>query len=99
MAKNKKKTTTVVAAAPVVPAVVQPKIEAVAVTRVTSPAPNMPAATETLAPKTEVSISQADIARRAYEVYRRRAGAPGTPFEDWCQAERELRELTKPVNV
>lgn len=32
------------------------------------------------------------IELRAYEIYLRRAGAPGNPDEDWYQAERELAE-------
>ena len=36
--------------------------------------------------------SREDIERRAYEIYLRRAGAPGQPEEDWYQAERELAE-------
>lgn len=31
------------------------------------------------------------IARRAYELYQQRGGRPGRDFEDWIQAERELR--------
>ena len=32
-----------------------------------------------------------EIARRAYELFQRRGGAPGRDLEDWLQAERELR--------
>jgi hypothetical protein len=31
-----------------------------------------------------------EIARRAYEYYEARGGAPGDPMEDWFRAEREL---------
>lgn len=31
-----------------------------------------------------------EIALRAYHIYLQRNGAPGTPFEDWKQAEQEL---------
>jgi len=31
------------------------------------------------------------IAKRAYEIYLGRNGAPGNPDDDWIQAERELR--------
>lgn len=31
-----------------------------------------------------------EIALRAYHIYVQRNGAPGTPFEDWKQAEQEL---------
>ena len=30
------------------------------------------------------------VARRAYEIFLRRGGAPGRDLEDWLQAEREL---------
>jgi len=31
-----------------------------------------------------------EIALRAYHIYLQRNGAPGNPFDDWKQAEREL---------
>ena len=31
-----------------------------------------------------------DIARRAYQIYLERAGAPGNPLDDWIRAEREI---------
>ncbi len=31
------------------------------------------------------------VARRAYELYLRRGGAPGRAMEDWLQAEREVQ--------
>ena len=31
-----------------------------------------------------------EVALRAYHIYLERNGAPGSPFEDWKQAEREL---------
>ncbi len=37
------------------------------------------------------AVSHEDVARRAYEIYQRRGGAPGRDLEDWLQAERELR--------
>jgi hypothetical protein len=33
-----------------------------------------------------------DIARRAYEIYLERGGAPGHELEDWIRAERELTQ-------
>ncbi len=33
-----------------------------------------------------------DIARRAYEIYLERGGAPGHELEDWTRAERELTQ-------
>lgn len=32
-----------------------------------------------------------EIERRAYEIYQERAGASGSPGDDWLRAERELR--------
>jgi hypothetical protein len=36
--------------------------------------------------------TQEEIARRAYEIYLERGGAPGHELEDWTRAERELLE-------
>lgn len=33
------------------------------------------------------------IAKRAYEIYLERNGAPGNPLEDWVRAEREITAL------
>ena len=38
-------------------------------------------------------ISEAEIARRAFEVYCSRGGQHGRDVDDWLQAERELRTL------
>lgn len=35
------------------------------------------------------------IARRAYELYEARGGEPGHDWEDWFQAESELRSGTR----
>ena len=44
---------------------------------------------------TSVDITDAEIARRAFEVYCARGGQHGRDLDDWLQAERELRlELT-----
>jgi hypothetical protein len=67
----------------------------------------MPKTTNTVKPKTDrrkttkptaaspefitATISDAEIARRAYEVYCERGGQHGRDLEDWLQAERELR--------
>ena len=32
-----------------------------------------------------------ELQRRAFAIYRSRAGAPGDPLWDWIQAERELQ--------
>jgi hypothetical protein len=36
-------------------------------------------------------LSDADIAARAYEIFKARNEEPGDPVSDWLQAERELR--------
>ena len=49
-------------------------------------------------PETEVaererfsqSTSEQEIRQRAYEIYLKRGGQPGSELEDWLQAEREL---------
>jgi hypothetical protein len=33
-----------------------------------------------------------EVARRAYEIYLSRNGAPGDPVSDWLTAEAELRQ-------
>jgi hypothetical protein len=40
----------------------------------------------------ESDISNRQIAQRAYEIYEQRDGMPGSEFDDWLQAERELRD-------
>jgi len=35
--------------------------------------------------------SREEIERRAYEIYKQRGGATGSPDEDWLRAEQELR--------
>lgn len=37
------------------------------------------------------AVTDADVARRAYEVYLARGQQDGHDVEDWLQAERELR--------
>jgi len=41
-----------------------------------------------------VSSTDADVARRAYELYESRGGEHGHDLDDWLQAERELRGAT-----
>ena len=38
-----------------------------------------------------VAITDDDIARRAFELYRERGGQDGHDADDWLEAERELR--------
>jgi hypothetical protein len=35
-------------------------------------------------------VPETEIARRAYELYEQRGGAPGHDIDDWLLAEREL---------
>jgi hypothetical protein len=35
-------------------------------------------------------VAEADVARRAYELYEQRGGAHGHDIDDWLLAEREL---------
>lgn len=37
------------------------------------------------------AMTSEDIARRAYEIFKRRGGAHGADLADWLQAEQELR--------
>ena len=37
------------------------------------------------------TLSDSEIAARAYEIFKARNGDPGDPVSDWLQAERELR--------
>ena len=38
-----------------------------------------------------VAVTDDDIARRAFELYRERGGQDGHDADDWLEAERELR--------
>ena len=42
-------------------------------------------------PHGSAPVTDADIARRAYDLYLARGGEPGHDVEDWLQAERDLR--------
>jgi DUF2934 family protein len=44
------------------------------------------------------SPSEEDIRRRAYQRYLERGGGHGQDFDDWLEAERELRENTTSVS-
>jgi len=37
------------------------------------------------------TVTDREIARRAYEIFERRGGAQGADLDDWLQAEHELR--------
>ncbi|HLL02111.1 MAG TPA: DUF2934 domain-containing protein [Myxococcaceae bacterium] len=42
-------------------------------------------------PARNTVLTHEQIARRAYEIFMARGGQPGSPEQDWQQAERELR--------
>jgi pyocin large subunit-like protein len=42
------------------------------------------------APAEKAAPTRGQVARRAFEIYLARGGAPGHEVEDWAQAEREL---------
>lgn len=39
-----------------------------------------------------------DVARRAYELYEQRGAGDGRDWDDWFEAERELRQSTAAVS-
>jgi len=41
----------------------------------------------------ERTVSEAEIAQRAYEIYQRRGYRDGSDLDDWLQAEHELNQL------
>jgi len=43
-------------------------------------------------PAAKSAPTHEEIALRAYHIYLQRNGAPGSPFEDWSTAERQLLE-------
>lgn len=43
-------------------------------------------------PNGSASPTDADVARRAYDLYLARGCEPGHDIEDWLQAERDLRD-------
>ena len=45
----------------------------------------------TSGPNGSAPVTDADVARRAYDLYLARGGEPGHDVEDWLQAERDLR--------
>jgi hypothetical protein len=48
------------------------------------------AATVSQSAPAAVTVSETEIARRAFEVFCARGGQPGRALDDWLQAEREL---------
>jgi hypothetical protein len=53
-------------------------------------APARPTNPLSVAPAPRSRPTHEQIARRAYEIFLARGGAPGSPEQDWFQAEREL---------
>ena len=53
-------------------------------------ASDSPATTPVDTPAMTPVISEAEISRRAYQLYQARGGANGSPLEDWLEAERQL---------
>ena len=56
--------------------------------------PALAAATDAVAQTTATAADvnrEEEVAQRAYELYEQRGGEPGHAWDDWFQAERELR--------
>jgi len=49
----------------------------------------------TSGPNGSLPVADADVARRAYDLYLARGGEPGHDVEDWLQAERDLRDAAE----
>jgi hypothetical protein len=45
-------------------------------------------------PADNQAVGDRDVARHAYELYERRGGQHGADWDDWFQAELELRGMT-----
>jgi Protein of unknown function (DUF2934) len=43
-----------------------------------------------------VTVTDSDVARRAYELYQTRGGEHGHDVDDWIEAERELQRSSSP---
>ena len=53
-------------------------------------ASDIPATTHADTPGMTPVITEAEISRRAYQLYQARGGVNGSPLEDWLEAERQL---------
>ena len=71
---------------------------ATAIKRTRSPRVRPPGA-ETKKTPDPSTLTDADIARRAFELYCARGGKDGHDLEDWLQAERELRGFPPMMTV
>jgi hypothetical protein len=49
-----------------------------------------PATTPFVLPATTSVVSEAEISKRAYQLYQARGGVNGSPLQDWLEAERQL---------
>ena len=43
-----------------------------------------------------VDLQEAEVRRRAYQIYEERGMTPGSDLEDWFQAEAEIRQKQRP---
>jgi DUF2934 family protein len=51
---------------------------------------------ESVLPGEPRQVDRASVARRAYELYEQRGGGHGRDWDDWFQAERDLRRAAQP---
>jgi hypothetical protein len=62
--------------------------------RMTKPRATKSKTSTNVAEASATTLSESEIALRAYEIFKARNGEPGDPVSDWLQAERELRRAT-----
>lgn len=63
----------------------------------TSPArPKRPATKKPNGNGGHASISTDEVARKAYELYQSRGGYHGADFDDWIEAERQVKQSQMP---
>jgi FKBP-type peptidyl-prolyl cis-trans isomerase (trigger factor) len=55
---------------------------------------NEPVINDAIKADINISVSDDDIKKRAYEIYQERGGLYAPPEADWLQAEAELRSST-----
>lgn len=53
-------------------------------------ASDTPGTTPVDLPATNPFVTEAEISKRAYQLYQARGGVNGSPLEDWLEAERQL---------
>ncbi|MCD6044289.1 MAG: hypothetical protein K0R40_3892 [Burkholderiales bacterium] len=59
--------------------------------RAARPAPAVPPPVDGMTVPQQQELTADDIAREAYQRYLKRGGGHGRDFDDWLEAERELR--------